>query len=261
MAINLHPTEVHLWHLQAGDTAHRCLSREIESIVSLEELDFSRRFLTQRAQETYLVARSFVRVVLSHYVDLSPKSLRFSANAHGKPELSPSSAAPQLRFNLSKADGLFACVVACDRDVGVDAELVIGDVDIREITDRYFAPVEIAALAALPDNEQRLRFFALWTLKEAYLKACGKGFSVPLDRLAFTFDRQDEVEITFNPGLVGNPGDWYFRLLQPANSYLTAVALNRRPAEKHKDWHTAIELIVKPFEYHACEDALRRVAR
>ena len=71
MAINLHPTEVHLWHLQAGDTAHQCLSREIESIVSLEELDFSRRFLTKKARETYLVARSFVRVVLSQYVDLS----------------------------------------------------------------------------------------------------------------------------------------------------------------------------------------------
>ena len=261
MAINLHPTEVHLWHLQAGDTAHRCLSRGSESIVSLEELDFSRRFLTKKAQETYLVARSFVRMVLSHYVDRSPKSLRFGADAHGRPEISPSSAEPQLQFNLSKADGLFACVVARGRDVGVDAKSFNGDVDIREITDRYFAPVEIAALAALPDNELRPRFFALWTLKEAYLKARGKGFSVPLDRLAFTFDRQDEVEITFNPGLVGNPRDWYFRLLQAANGSLIAVALNRRPAEKRKDWHTAIELIVKPFEYHACEDALRRVAR
>jgi 4'-phosphopantetheinyl transferase len=44
---------------------------------------------------------------------------------------------------------------------------------------RYFAPLEVDALGALPAAERLGRFFAYWTLKESYIKARGLGSPCP----------------------------------------------------------------------------------
>jgi 4'-phosphopantetheinyl transferase len=54
--------------------------------------------------------------------------------------------------------------VVRERALGVDVENVrTRQVEI-EIADRYFAPAEVAALHALPREQQQQRFLELWTL-------------------------------------------------------------------------------------------------
>ena len=36
-----------------------------------------------------------------------------------------------------------------------------------------------------PENERDMLFFTLWTLKEAYIKAIGKGLSYPVNEAEF----------------------------------------------------------------------------
>lgn len=45
------------------------------------------------------------------------------------------------------------------------------------IAERFFYPEEWVFIKSLPDEEQMKAFFEVWTLKEAYLKAIGTGFS------------------------------------------------------------------------------------
>jgi hypothetical protein len=53
-----------------------------------------------KTRREYVTARSLVRMTLSRYADVDPRSWTFRANAWGRPEISPPC---ELRFNVSHA--------------------------------------------------------------------------------------------------------------------------------------------------------------
>jgi 4'-phosphopantetheinyl transferase len=85
-----------------------------------------------------------------------------------------------LRFNLSRRDGLALIAVTRGREIGVDVELVRPDLDLFEIAEVSFSENELATLKALPESDQPAGFYNCWTRKEAFVKAVGEGFSFPL---------------------------------------------------------------------------------
>ena len=93
----------------------------------------------------------------------------FETNAFGKPIL-----ADGRSFNLSHA-GDYAVLATGDAPLGVDIER-FHEVDYLSVANRFFHPDERAFLASQQDTQRA--FFHIWTLKESYLKAIGRGFSV-----------------------------------------------------------------------------------
>ena len=119
----------------------------------------------------------------------APADWIFDKTPLGKPFLrNPLDAAPA--FSLSHTRGLVACAVTHGADVGVDVEGIDRDVDSAGIASRFFAPQEAAHLMALDEETRRGRFFELWTLKEALVKALGVGMGASLHQLAFTVSRR-----------------------------------------------------------------------
>jgi 4'-phosphopantetheinyl transferase len=165
------------------------------------------RLLSQPKQDLFLLAHGLLRTELSRYTGFqsptpiaqSPKSdcpvvdpaaWRFKTAAHGRPEI----AAPKspLRFNLSHTQGLAACAVTNGCDVGIDVENITRKHSPR-LAERVFSRRELKTLRGLPAGEQARRFFELWTLKEAYLKARGLGLMIPLKTFSFYRDDRDEA--------------------------------------------------------------------
>ena len=105
---------------------------------------------------------------------------------HGKPALV---LYPELRFNISHADGIAAAFVS-EYECGVDCERV-REFDPR-VMKRVCSETEQAAINSAPENGRDLLFFGLWTLKEAYVKALGRGLSFPLKNAEFTL-REGEI--------------------------------------------------------------------
>ena len=100
-------------------------------------------------------------------------SLKYGEN--GKPYLADNA----VFFNLSHSENTVICAVS-EREIGVDVEKV-GEVDL-EIARRFFHRDEFELLEKLPTNEEkREMFYRLWTLKESFVKALGKGILMPLD--------------------------------------------------------------------------------
>ena len=72
--------------------------------------------------------------------------------------------------------------------IGVDVEAVVICARSAALLKSVFSADERQAFYRLTDQQQRRRFGAIWTLKEAYIKALGVGLSLPLQQLSFNLD-------------------------------------------------------------------------
>jgi 4'-phosphopantetheinyl transferase len=169
-----------------------------------------------------------VRTTLSRYVPVSPEQWAFSPNAYGRPEIANDNrAARAISFNLSHTNNLIVLGVTCLNALGVDVENVHVRPAACEVADRFFSPVEVAALHALPPEVQHRRFFEYWTLKESYIKARGMGLSIPLDQFTFHFQGESQVSMSVSPGLNDRAARWRFWQLQPSAHHLVALCVER----------------------------------
>lgn len=204
--------QVQLWFAPVAAVYDAAQLAAHETLLNDDERARWRRFHYAVDRQRFLVGRAFMRTVLAECLALSdPATLQFSYSAHGKPELAGRHAG-KLHFNLSHTDAMLVLAVDRRHAVGVDVETVTRKVELLALAKRYFAAHEYEELADLDDMAQRERFFALWTLKEAWLKARGLGLHIPLDDFSFDLAGEEPV-IDFGPQLNDEADDWQFRLL------------------------------------------------
>lgn len=218
--------EVHLFYLLPDEITDARLLGAYEGLLSDEERARRDRYKFDHSKREYLLTRALVRTTLSRYAPVPPAAWTFAHNQWGCPRVADPALA-WLRFNLSNTRGLITCAVARDRDVGVDVEDTERSSETVGIADRFFSPLEVEALGALPPGAQRGRFFDYWTLKEAYIKARGMGLAIPLDQFSFLLDAGPRVGITFDPALADDASTWQFEQLTLTARHRTALAVRR----------------------------------
>ena len=152
-------------------------------VALLDETEAARatRFAFEDDRRAYVAAHALLRARLSERArGIAPAQWRFGATPHGKPFVH----APAARFNisLSHTRGMAAVAIVSGRDVGVDVESFLRPRDALKVAERFFAPEEAALVRRELDPLARSEvFFAIWTLKEAVLKADGSGLAGGLD--------------------------------------------------------------------------------
>lgn len=202
-------------------------AREYEryrATLSNDELVRCDRFHLDRDRHDYANAHDLLRRTLSRYDALPPDAWRFHATAHGKPVLAPEPCpSVPLTFNLSHTHQIVACVVSRGAAVGIDVERVDRVPDTMSIAARFFSARETATLQDRASGHDRaLRFIELWTLKESFVKATGKGLSQPLQ--GFTFDLDDEHAISFAPPYGLTALSWRFSQYRLTRDVVGAIA-------------------------------------
>jgi 4'-phosphopantetheinyl transferase len=168
--------EVHIWRapLDAGENA---LER-YERFLSSDERERAERFIFQKHRRRFIVARAVLRLLLGRYLNQEPDRIRFVYGPEGKPALADTSEGC-VQFNLSHSEALALYAFTRGREVGIDLEWMNPRVAFEELAERFFTSGEASTLRTLPDHAREPAFFACWTRKEAYMKAIGKGLSLP----------------------------------------------------------------------------------
>jgi 4'-phosphopantetheinyl transferase len=166
------PSEVHLWHAPLSNDS---LVAECTTVLSAMERDRAARFAFERDRREYTISHGATRMVLARYCGIAPSELAFERGGHGKPRLVQRFT--DFRFNLSHTEGLALIAVTRGRDVGVDVERVDESIAFEEIAEHYFDPRELWKVRVAPAAEKAVRFFEVWTQKEARLKASGRGLA------------------------------------------------------------------------------------
>lgn len=194
----------------------------LERLLDEGERDRAGRFRREHDRRAYIAGHALVRAMLSRCAPVPPAAWRFAANAYGRPEILRQAGTPPLRFNLTHTRGLAAAAVTFEGDIGLDAEWLDRPALTMDLAARSFAPAEIEYLAKIPADRRKDALFGLWTLKEAYVKAVGRGLSLPLDAFAFAME---PLRISFSPPIEDAPDGWLFRRFRPTPSHAMALAL------------------------------------
>ncbi|KAM3743784.1 hypothetical protein ACB098_06G001400 [Castanea mollissima] len=197
-------------------------------------------------EEHCLPVRWFALPLQDTNSQVEPRSLKFKKNIYGKPEVEwqdvDGSHLPPLHFNISHTSSIIACGVTVNSAIGIDVEEKQRKLknNILAFARRYFSPYEVGLLTAISDPEfQRQEFIKLWTLKEAYVKALGRGFSAaPFKTFTIRFrtatqghlsERRDSEAFDVVVDSFDDPknltSNWQFALLELAGSHYAAICI------------------------------------
>ena len=132
----------------------------------------------QQRRAEHLAGRALLRVALQDWTGRPALSHTLRVGPNGKPECVDG---PEL--GVAHSRGVVLCVLAPVGRIGVDVELPVPGRAIGGIADRYFSGDESRWIGGRSE-----RFYMLWVLKEAYLKALGVGLSGGLDALRCAID-------------------------------------------------------------------------
>ncbi len=182
---------------------------------------------TSAGRREYLGTRALARTALARYSGQPAERLRFGTDRLGRPEMT-SPVMPGLFFSLAKTRELAVGLFTFDHDVGVDVELV-APIEAVEMAGHFFSREEFAGLSRLEEDARLSRFYELWTLREAYLKARGIGLTLPLDQLVFRPTPSGGAQAEFGPAIRDDPARWQFGLTWLTHRHVAATCI-RRPS-------------------------------
>ncbi|MCR8846045.1 4'-phosphopantetheinyl transferase superfamily protein [Paenibacillus sp. SC116] len=199
------------------------------------------RYMRKPDQLRALIGEITVRLNAMSRTGLSHEQLHFDTNTYGKPFLRDM---PSFSYNVSHSGDWVVCAID-ETEVGVDVEN-IQPIDLA-IAERFFSKEEVNDLFALPEHERQAYFFDLWTLKESYIKAVGKGLSIPLN--SFSFKRINN-QFTFHSDT--DPTPRYVKQYQLDPQYKLAVCARHERLADHPIKRDAAELCEEFIEKVTC---------
>ncbi len=243
----LSPAQIHLWHYAIGEPPVAQHLAYAMTLLSDAEKRRCAAFHSEKHRTEYALSHAMLRLVLSEYAPVKPEEWQFSKGNWGKPEIRGPALDTPLWFNLSHTDGFAACVAGRVRQLGVDVENVNRMFSCDEMANHFFAPAEYEYLRNLPPDLQREAFFRIWTLKEAYIKAEGKGLSIPLDSFHFRFSAPHPVEVMLESNGESHSGAWKFFEFQPGVDYRISIGVQEAGCTLHVQRHDASALLNRTF--------------
>ena len=176
-------------------------------------------------------AEPAVRAWLAGPLDAPAQALPIARDRHGRPRLGAPFAGGDLGWSHS-GDGLLmaygAGVAGQPIELGVDLERPRPRPRAHDLARRFFTPAEADWLQAMPVDARDLAFVRLWCLKEAVLKAHGRGLAFGLHRLAFG-ERDGSLALVDCDAALGVATDWSVHELVPRLGYRAALAWRARP--------------------------------
>ena len=195
-------------------------------LLSDDEHVRANRFHFETDRQHFIVARGYLRMLISRYQEIPPAEIKFSYGAHGKPQLvTPTAQVHPFNFNLAHSGGLALYAFTRVGEVGVDVELIRPDFTGDDIAQRYFSPAECACLNELSAELRHKAFFNCWTRKEAFIKAIGIGLSLPLNQFDVALSPAEPAELLRTKWDESEAARWSLKAIDVGSDYAAAVAV------------------------------------
>ena len=221
---NLEANEVQLWRLDLKAAAWGVEKWKL--ILSDDERTRAARYHREIDRQYFTTTRATLRQILGSYLNVDPRALRFAYSAKEKPSLGGPEASSGIEFNISHSGNLALLGFARQREIGVDVEQIRRDFDTGQIAARFFSAAEQRQLAALPEQQRSEAFFLCWTRKEAYIKATGKGLSLPLHEFDVSLAPKEQNALLATRPDPQERTKWVMRDIAVPGEYAAAICVS-----------------------------------
>lgn len=216
--IKLPFNEVHLWLVTISS-----MKAKIETLwclLSDDEVDRAKRFHFENDRKRFVVARGMLRTLLSHYCWCGPDEHRFRYSQYGKPYLVDND---RPRFSVSYSNDKILYGFTQSREIGVDIEHIKPFENACEIVEKFFSDDEKIQFRGLPNHMKNRAFYNCWTRKESYVKALGKGLSLPLDEFSVSLIPNEPACLLQTKHNILEKNRWTLKELEVGEKYVAAV--------------------------------------
>lgn len=165
---------MHIYYLPIHNGLWQAVDAQLLSFVSpqRQKIVLSYKFVIDKKLSLY--SALLTRMKISILSGIPNTNLCFDSKFLHKPLLL---SAPQYHFSISHTRNMVLCGISVNNSVGLDVE----NIERNEIIDNMecvFHPTEIQYIKNSSSHFTRLiRFYKIWTKKEAYIKSLGTGFS------------------------------------------------------------------------------------
>lgn len=226
MAASRHFVDVQAWDPSSPEW------RRLLHLLPAHEQQQVTRFVFGKDQNLALASRLMQRQIIHELFGEDYGAIEISRTPENKPFWKrPSARAPTWNYNVSHHGTMVALASASRALVGVDV-VRISDRPRRKTSIEdffrafidHFNASEWRYIRGEDEDEQYTRFYRLWSLKEAYIKAVGVGLGFSLLRAELVpadSTREEQWELFLD----GQPArDWKFVSTQINDTHLVSVA-------------------------------------
>jgi 4'-phosphopantetheinyl transferase len=211
------------------DVAHERWN-ELLDVLTVDERQRAERFRFDEPRRRFVVCRAALRQLLAASCGIAPRDVPLRYGLQGKPELACAELgidAPQIEFSVSHSRDLGLIAMTLGAAVGVDIEECNPKVKAHGLAVRFFSVAEAQQLAELPAELLFQGFYRGWTCKEAYIKATGRGLSLPLNSFVVTIDPRLPAALVHVDEHPNEPLQWSVKALEVGRDYAGAVMVAR----------------------------------
>ena len=204
-----------IWIVTLPDAA----APDVRAWAALSDAEQARadRFRHPADRAAYVHGHAALRALIERRLDRPLQRRPFDRRQSGKPWLAGS----PIGFSYSRSRQRAAVALVDGGDVGVDIEAIVPDETSAGVARANFPASDITWIMQAGGDPDRLRrFYRLWVIREAVLKAGGEGLTRPLASVAIEIDG-DTLE------LIGDTR-WTAVESPPIDGYAAAAAIPRR---------------------------------
>lgn len=154
--------------------------READAVAILdeEERERWRRYPYAGPRRQFALCRAALRAALCEELRCGNEQLAFPTTEDGKPWATLKGAPAPVSFSVSHSGRVGLIAFAPEGRLGVDVEEFAPRRNLELLMDGVLGEAEKAEIAPRQGAAQVRSFFRLWTMKEALLKAHGKGLLI-----------------------------------------------------------------------------------
>jgi 4'-phosphopantetheinyl transferase len=214
---------VHVWQMRCA--AAQGVRSHWQAWLSPDECQRLDEYRRTEDRDRFIYSRGGLRYLLASYLQQPPSAIQLQYGSRGRPSLAGPSA--PLHFNVAHSGDWVIWAFSHCPLIGVDVEVFQPRRRLRSLIQKCLTAAEQADLESEP-TAQLERFLALWTVKEAHLKAIGLGLNYPLQKVQVAL--QPQPTIIWPAEVPGSHATaWQVDVWHPDPTAIAAVCVDQLP--------------------------------